>query len=279
MSATSSGQVKLAFLTTLVLVLLVFASVQAWYLFEMKKQLDVIQKQLSSASSAAVNTSKDEAPRPAASDTKTQEDKPINGQQQVLSQQENQPPQPEQAPPSVPRQTQASNTQGPVISNTPPLNYPDKANNAWQTPAWKPYEQIEQMQRDMDRMFDRRVNRFKSRPWYSHPEFQRHFRQNLSAPEINIKENAHQYNVFVYLPGADEKDISVTLNGQRLTIKGKKQHKKQSRDNAGNIILQERRSGLFQRSITLAHPVKQNQMQTRLDDGVLKIIIPKETPY
>ena len=43
----------------------------------------------------------------------------------------------------------------------------------------------------------------------------------------------------------------------------------------GNVIFQERRSGKFQRSITLAEPVNQNEMKKQLNNGVLMIMIPK----
>ena len=86
-----------------------------------------------------------------------------------------------------------------------------------------------------------------------------------------------KYMVMVNLPGADENDISVTLDGQRLTIKGKRYYEKRDRNPSGNIVFQERQSGKFKRSLTLAHPVHQNKMKTRLDNGILKILIPKVT--
>ena len=92
---------------------------------------------------------------------------------------------------------------------------------------------------------------------------------------MDIKENANQYIVLVNLPGANKNDISVTLNGQRLTVKGKQNYKKQNRDAMGNIIFQVRQSGRFQRGITLSNPVDKNKMKTYLDNDVLTIIIPK----
>ena len=136
------------------------------------------------------------------------------------------------------------------------------------------------MQHDMDRTFNSRSNRFNNYPDFNNPEtnrpdFEYHFSQNISTPEIDVKENTNQYIVLVNLPGADKKDISVTLNGQRLSIKGKQDYKKQNRDAMGNIIFQARQSGRFQRSITLSKPVDQNKMNTRFENGELIIIIPK----
>ena len=164
--------------------------------------------------------------------------------------------------------------------NTPPLISPPTSDTTFGGQAWNPYREIERMQHDMDRTFNRRSNRFNNSPDFNNPginrpDFEYHFSQNISTPEIDIKENANQYIVLVNLPGADKKDISVTLNGQRLSIKGKQDYKKQNRDAMGNIIFQARQSGRFQRSITLSKPVDQNKMKTRLENGVLIIIIPK----
>jgi len=169
--------------------------------------------------------------------------------------------------------------------NTPPLIYQEPSDTTFGGQAWNPYGENELMRRDMDRMFERRPDRFTNHPGLRHPErnkpdlnnrgFQYNFSQNLSTPEINVRENADHYIVYVNLPGTDKNDISVTLDGQRLSIKGKQDLNKQNRDAMGNVIFQVRQSGRFQRSITLSKPVDQSKMKTHLDNGVLKILIPK----
>ena len=91
-----------------------------------------------------------------------------------------------------------------------------------------------------------------------------------------MREDQNQYIVLVNIPGADQKDVSVTLEGQRLTVMGKQEYKNQDRDANGNIIFSERRSGKFKRSITLRAPVDKKGMQTQIDNGVLRILIPKK---
>ena len=92
---------------------------------------------------------------------------------------------------------------------------------------------------------------------------------------MDVKEDDKQYTVLVDIPGADAKSLSVDLDGQRLTVSGKQEYEKQDRDASGRLIFSERRSGRFDRSITLAEPVAQKGMQTQIDNGVLKITIPK----
>lgn len=137
--------------------------------------------------------------------------------------------------------------------------------------AWNPYEEIQRMQRDMDRMFNNTYSRFNASP-----DFQNNFRGSFITPKMDVQENDLQYTVIVDLPGASKDNISVNLEGQVLTIEGKQNFEKENKDGSGNVIFQERRSGSFQRSLTLPGPVKQAGMKTKVDNGVLTIIIQKD---
>jgi HSP20 family protein len=154
-----------------------------------------------------------------------------------------------------------------------PLSLNDNFFNSapYNAQTWNPYEEIQRMQRDMDRMFNDAFNRFNNSP-----DFQHLFRESFTTPEMDLQEDNDKYTVIVNLPGSSKDNISVNLNGQTLTVKGEQKFEKQDKDSQGNIIFQERRSGSFQRSITLPGPVKQAGMKTRVDNGVLTVIIPKE---
>jgi HSP20 family molecular chaperone IbpA len=154
--------------------------------------------------------------------------------------------------------------------NPPSLFDDDFFNRPFSAQNWNPYEEIERMQRDMDRMFNNAFSRF-----HNNSEIQQLFKENTSTPVMDVQENDSKYSVIVNLPGADEKNISVNLEGQQLTVKGEQDFGQQRKDDMGNVIFQERHSGRFQRSITLPEPVDQNGMQTHVNNGVLTIIIPK----
>ena len=265
MSETNQGQSVPTIFTVLIVLLILFVSVQAWYIFEMKKQLDLIQNPQSSAQSKIQKTAVNE--KSILKKNHTEANNP-------------EPPATGQLPSSAEdRQLQAQNKSVKPV-DTPAKIFDDTSNAALNAPARNPYQKVERMQRDMDRIYNSRFNRFNNHPGFSRPasnkpDFEYHFKQNLSTPKINVNENANQYMASVNLPDANENDISVTLNGQRLTIKVNQEYKKQHRDEMGNVIFQERRSGKFQRSITLAEPVNQNEMKRKLENGVLMILIPK----
>lgn len=246
----NQSKFKQIFLMTLILLLFLLASIQAWYLLKMKKQLDLIHHQQSNM----LLQTQAQAP-----DTTINKEDVLEVADTVM--------------PNTVDEQQSSLPENQETQHTAKSEMPGHTSNtAFNAPTRAPYAKIQRMQRDMDRMFDYRIYRPQNTP-----DFQRHFRLSTSTPEIDVKENDHQYIVFVNLPGADKNDISVTLNGQRLTIKGKRNYKKQNRNPTGNIVIQEHGSTSFRRSISLSEPVYQNKMKTSLDNGLLKILIPKIT--
>ncbi len=92
---------------------------------------------------------------------------------------------------------------------------------------------------------------------------------------MNVDEDNSQYTITLDLPGADQNNISVNLEGQQLTVSGEQSLDQQKKDSNGNVIFQERHSGKFQRSISLPESVKNNSLLTHVDNGVLTITVKK----
>lgn len=261
MSDTNQGQSKSTFLIALVLLLILHAGIQTWYLVDMKKQLDIIDTHLSSTPQQQQDVTAIEKAVVRAVVKTGNAVEPANAQQSSLQENE------------VETQVQKP-AQNPVENvrpdKTPPLPFKDAVNTPFTAQTRSLDDEIQRMQYEMDRRFKQRFNRFNNKP-----DFQYHFSQSLSTPKMDVRENENQYTVMMNLPGADESDISVNLDGQRLTVKGKQASKKQNRNATGNMMFRERRSARFQRSITLVNPVVENKMKVHLDNGVLVIRIPK----
>ena len=131
-------------------------------------------------------------------------------------------------------------------------------------------------------MRERMERAFDDRPFYDlrdmqqrQDDFEYHFRENFSSPKINVQENDRQYFIRVNIPGGDEKDVFVKLEGQYLTITGKQKSQQQQSDPDGRFTFSQRRTGKFQRTITLREPVDEKGLRTRIENGVLMISIPK----
>ena len=92
-------------------------------------------------------------------------------------------------------------------------------------------------------------------------------------PSVDISETKKDFIVKTELPGVDTKDVSVSLSGDLLTIKGEKKREEEEKDEHHHFV--ERYSGSFQRSFQLPTAVKGDKVEATFDKGVLKVIIPK----
>ncbi len=128
----------------------------------------------------------------------------------------------------------------------------------WQafSPAWG---QIAQLQNEVNRLFDY---------WGTNGR-----RGGSAFPAVNIWEEADSLVVEAELPGLDMKDLEIYVTGMdQLTIKGER---KPAAPAKGVQHRQEREFGSFVRVLTLPVPVDANKVEARLEDGVLRLRLPK----
>jgi HSP20 family protein len=97
------------------------------------------------------------------------------------------------------------------------------------------------------------------------------------APRMDVAETDTEVVLTAELPGVEEKDIEVSLVGDRLTIKGeKKSEQMDQQDQNGRVIHRMERSyGSFQRTMTVPYAVDPGRVSAEFRDGVLKIRLPK----
>jgi HSP20 family protein len=92
------------------------------------------------------------------------------------------------------------------------------------------------------------------------------------APAVDISERADAYLVMVELPGVGIEDVEITFQDGLLTIQGQRL----VAESAGEKIHRsERHYGTFRRSITLPAHVLADAIDASVQDGVLKILVPK----
>jgi HSP20 family protein len=97
------------------------------------------------------------------------------------------------------------------------------------------------------------------------------------APRVDVAEDEKSMTLTAELPGANEKDIDVSLVGDQLTIKGEKRSEHEDKkETDGHVVHRlERSYGAFQRTITVQYQVDPNQVSADFKDGVLRITLPK----
>jgi HSP20 family protein len=93
------------------------------------------------------------------------------------------------------------------------------------------------------------------------------------APALDIAERKDAYLVAVELPGVKLDDLEITLEDGLLTIQGERLFVNESSEEQFHRI--ERSSGAFRRAITLPAHVMADKVEASMEDGVLRILVPK----
>ena len=94
------------------------------------------------------------------------------------------------------------------------------------------------------------------------------------APAVDIEETDKGYVVRAEMPGMSEKDISVTVENNVLTIQGEKKDERERKNRDSRTIVSERTYGSFRRSFTLPESVDANKITAAFKDGILRITVP-----
>jgi HSP20 family protein len=98
----------------------------------------------------------------------------------------------------------------------------------------------------------------------------------LHPVHMNVKETNDALTVEAEVPGFDPSELQVSVDGQQLTIIGKKESNKEQK-RAGKIIYQEQCSSELLRVLDLPVDVDTAKAKARLKNGVLELTLPKST--
>lgn len=90
--------------------------------------------------------------------------------------------------------------------------------------------------------------------------------------KVDIKENDHDFELFVDLPGFKKENLTLDLTNGYLTITGNKTIDKEENK---KYIRKERFYGTVSRSFYVGDEVKKEDIKAKFENGVLKLNIPK----
>ena len=95
------------------------------------------------------------------------------------------------------------------------------------------------------------------------------------TPDFEVKETKEGFVFKADLPGVKEKDLEITMTGNRLTISGKREADMEEK--ADTYYACERSYGSFTRSFTLPEGTDgENHSRAELKEGVLTLLLPKK---
>jgi HSP20 family protein len=95
----------------------------------------------------------------------------------------------------------------------------------------------------------------------------------LFSPEVDIAETDKEVQLVAELPGLDEKDVTVEVDENAVTIRGEKKEEIEDKDRHWQQV--ERRYGSFHRVVPLPAEVKTDKARACFKKGVLTIALPK----
>ena len=92
-------------------------------------------------------------------------------------------------------------------------------------------------------------------------------------PVVDMYETNDDLVLDFEIPGVREKDISLSITGDLLTVRGERQFRQELKDDHTYYI--ERAYGKFERSVQLPMPVQAGRVTATFRDGVLEVRLPK----
>jgi HSP20 family protein len=128
---------------------------------------------------------------------------------------------------------------------------------------WEPFRSPNDIQGEMNRLLDS----FFGRPSTVAAG------ERFWAPLVDMYETKDDLFVTFELPGVREKEVSVSITGDLLTVKGDRKLERDLKDEGYYRL--ERVYGKFARSVPLPIPVQADKVKATYRDGVLEIRLPK----
>ncbi len=128
---------------------------------------------------------------------------------------------------------------------------------------WEPFREIEQLQRQMNRLFDEIM-----------PTSRGETIDGITfVPPAEMEETSDAIHLRLEIPGLDPKDLDVQVSADTVSISGER--KSETKTEQKGMTRSEFRYGKFQRVIPLPARIQQNKVQAEYKNGVLKLTLPK----
>ncbi len=131
---------------------------------------------------------------------------------------------------------------------------------------WEPAREISSIQNEMNRLFN---------TFFDTPSTTNGGGQGLRrwVPAMDLVETIDDFVLRADLPGLSEKDVSIELEDNVLTISGERKAEHEERKEGSYRV--ERSFGSFSRSLTLPDGVDPEAVTANFDHGVLEVRVPK----
>lgn len=102
-------------------------------------------------------------------------------------------------------------------------------------------------------------------------------RVNVTAPAINVKENADEYEIEVAAPGATKEDFTVNLNNDgNLVIRMQRKDEKKDQQKKHHYLRREFSYSNYEQTLSLPEDVNRDGINAKVENGVLHVTLPRQ---
>ncbi len=134
---------------------------------------------------------------------------------------------------------------------------------------YNPFKEVQQMQQEMDAVFDKFQKRMLHEKSFSQ------FDSALPAmPAVDLKDVGDAYQLKADIPGSDKDAIKITTKDGMLKIEAKSEKAKEEKDK--DFLKKERFVGSYLRMVSLPKDADATKLKSQYKNGVLEVTIPKK---
>lgn len=125
---------------------------------------------------------------------------------------------------------------------------------------WDPFEVLEGLQTDINRVFNRSLTRKEGWP-------------EVFSPDIEVHEEGESFILSADLPGLKKEDFEISVQGNRLTLKGERKQGEEKKERGYRYS--EKYYGSFTRSMDFPVEIQADKVKASYTNGVLEVTLPK----
>ncbi len=100
--------------------------------------------------------------------------------------------------------------------------------------------------------------------------------ENFRAMAMDIVEHDKEYEIMANLPGFKKENVKISIHDNQLLVEATCDQKKEEKQ--GTMYRCERYSGSYRRNLLLPENADFNKISAKMEDGVLRLVIPKKEP-
>ena len=126
------------------------------------------------------------------------------------------------------------------------------------------------LKNEFERMFDRVLGPL----GFEAPEYR--VLESAWTPSVDLTETDKEFVVRMEVPGAHKENMDIGLEGNVLTISGRREFRKE--EDTEEYIWREREEGKFVRSLRLPKAVQEEKILAAYENGILTVRLPKVEP-